>query len=74
MESATPMRSEGTADGSNVRSAGASGFADAAGAGTGLRQHSYTRDMGRTGHLGGHYGWTKIGFLRDYVTPMLAAE
>jgi pimeloyl-ACP methyl ester carboxylesterase len=64
----------GTADGANVRSAGANGFADSEGAGTGLRQHSYTRDMSRSGHLGGHYGWTKIGFLRDYVTPMLAAE
>jgi len=58
----------GTTDGRNVSSAGANGFADS---GTGLRQYSYTRDMAQTGHLGGHYGWTKSGFLRGYVTPML---
>ena len=64
----------GTADGSNVPSAGANGFADPQGAGSSsLRQYGYTREMSRTGHLGGHYGWTKIGFLRDYVVPMLAA-
>jgi hypothetical protein len=62
----------GTADGWNVFSAGANGF-DAPAAPCGkLRQHSYNVEMSKTGHLGGHYGWTKIGFLREYLVPMLA--
>ena len=59
----------GTADGRNVFSAGANGFSDAE---DGLRQHGYSREMGRCGHHGGHYGWTRIGFCRDYLCPMLA--
>jgi hypothetical protein len=59
----------GTADGKHVFSAGAHGFADPCDAG--LRQHGYTSEMGRSGHHGGHYGWTKAGFLRDYVIPLL---
>ena len=59
----------GTADGRNVFSAGANGFSDSE---DGLRQHGYGREMGRCGHHGGHYGWTRIGFCRDYLCPMLA--
>jgi pimeloyl-ACP methyl ester carboxylesterase len=63
----------GTADGWNVFSAGANGFdTSAAPACANLRQHGYSSSMAKTGHLGGHYGWTKIGFLREYVVPLVA--
>ncbi|MCS7045689.1 MAG: alpha/beta hydrolase [Gemmataceae bacterium] len=62
----------GTTDGSTAASAGATGFSsptdDSSAA---LRQYPYTSEMAATGHRGGHYGWTKYGFLRDYVVPLL---
>ncbi len=63
----------GTADGCFVFAAGAHGFKEtAAPPCTNLRQHVYSTSMAHTGHLGGHYGWTKIGFLREYVVPLIA--
>src|SRR5262249_45143874 len=63
----------GCADGWHVFSAGANGFTPPCGCpDPNLRQHGYCWEMARTGHLGGHYGWTKIGFLREYVVPLLA--
>ncbi len=62
----------GCADGWHVFSAGANGFTPSEGESCpDLRQHSYSWEMTRTGHLGGHYGWTKIGCLREYVVPLL---
>jgi pimeloyl-ACP methyl ester carboxylesterase len=36
-----------------------------------LHQHAWELEMSKTGHLGGHFGWTRAGFLRAYVVPLL---
>jgi hypothetical protein len=63
----------GTADGRYVFAAGLNGFSPHEDASLpGLRCHFYDSEMGHTGHHGGHYGWTKIDFLREYIVPLLA--
>lgn len=37
-----------------------------------LVQHRYGFDMLKTGHLGGHFGWTWGPFVRQELAPMLA--
>jgi hypothetical protein len=65
----------GCADGKHVFSAGRNGFAHTeCDACSRLRHHFYTAEMASTGHHGGHYGWTKIGFLREYVVPLLSCD
>ncbi len=63
----------GCADGAHRWSAGLFGFKqDLDDCCPNLRQHCYVFAMAKTGHYGGHYGWTKIGFLRQYIVPLLA--
>ncbi len=69
----------GNADGQFLVSAGSTGFtppersADASPYAN-LRQHAWDWEMSKTGHLGGHFGCTRSGFLRAYVTPLLGEK
>lgn len=65
----------GTADGWGCSSAGRGGFEP----GTceeyaRLRQYPWQACMGDAGHTGGHYGCTRLEFLRTYVVPLLACD
>jgi pimeloyl-ACP methyl ester carboxylesterase len=70
----------GNADGEFVISAGCNGFTPVR-EGTSddplygcLRQHAWDWEMSKTGNLGGHFGCTRGGFLREYIVPLLRAE
>jgi pimeloyl-ACP methyl ester carboxylesterase len=39
-----------------------------------LHQHAWDLEMCKTGHLGGHFGCTRAGFLRTYVVPLLTGN
>jgi hypothetical protein len=67
----------GTSDGYHKPSAGYLSFTPVAdGSGDGayqnLRQYGWSSTMMQAGNFGGHYGCTRLGFLRDYVVPLLA--
>jgi len=36
-----------------------------------IRQVRWTLDLVRTGHLGGHMGWTTTRFAREFIAPIL---
>jgi hypothetical protein len=66
----------GTTDGSHRPAGGAVGFRQpkpVAGAMAAVRQHAYTLAMLGGGHAGGHYGWTREGFVATHVAPLLGA-
>jgi pimeloyl-ACP methyl ester carboxylesterase len=39
-----------------------------------LVQHAYTFDMAAEGHLSDHFGWTKSGFIRRWVAPLVTSQ
>jgi len=66
----------GTMDGKHSVSAGLDGFtlpADAVDPAqyTKVRQVRWTLDLAKSGHLGGHMGWTTAQFARDFLGPIL---
>jgi hypothetical protein len=64
----------GTTDGSHRPAGGAVGFRQpkpVAGVMAAVRQHAYTLAMFDGGHAGGHYGWTREGFVAAHVAPLL---
>jgi hypothetical protein len=67
----------GTTDGSHLPAGGAVGFRQPRVSGEGnpvVRQHAYTLSMITGGHSGGHYGWTRQGFVTAHVAPLLAGS
>jgi len=69
----------GTMDGQHSVSAGLVGFSlppDAADRTqyTKVRQVPWTLDLVKTGHLGGHMGWTTTRFARDFLGPILLGK
>jgi len=67
----------GTTDGSHAPAGGAIGFRQpkaVAGALAVVRQHAYSLAMLGGGHAGGHYGWTRQGFVAAHVAPLLASS
>lgn len=60
----------GTPDG-GVFSAGGVGFVEPTQGAGRLRQHPWDVGMAASGHFGGHFGWTRAGFLGAYVVPLL---
>jgi pimeloyl-ACP methyl ester carboxylesterase len=63
----------GTPDG-GVLSAGGVGFVEPSEGGNNLRQHAWDFGMMAAGNYGGHFGWTRSGFLTSYVVPMLREQ
>ncbi len=66
----------GTTDGSHRLAGGAIGFRQPTADGVTtavVRQHSYTLAMLGQGHPGGHFGWTRKGFVTAHVAPLLSA-
>jgi pimeloyl-ACP methyl ester carboxylesterase len=39
-----------------------------------VRQVPWTLDLVKTGHMGGHMGWTTTLFARDFLAPILAGK
>lgn len=39
-----------------------------------VRQIPWTISLVKTGHLGGHMGWTSTRFARDFIAPILAGK
>ncbi len=39
-----------------------------------VRQVSWTFDLVKSGHLGGHMGWTTTRFARDFLAPILIGQ
>jgi len=39
-----------------------------------LLQHPYTFDMAADGHWSDHFGWTKSGFIRRWVAPLVSEQ
>lgn len=70
----------GTTDGTHRISAGCLGFTPDPSSGgdpalyANLRQHPWESGMGAAGHLGGHFGCTRVGFFRAYLVPLLAVS
>jgi len=69
----------GTMDGAHSVSAGLKGFelpADAADRAqyTKVRQVPWTLDLAKSGHLGGHMGWTTTRFAREFLGPILLGQ
>jgi len=66
----------GTTDGTHWPAGGAVGFRQppaVVGESAVVRQHPYTLSMLGGGHPGGHYGWTREGFVAEHVAPLLVA-
>jgi len=66
----------GTMDGQHSVSAGLTGFELPAQAAdvhqyAKVRQIQWSLDLVKSGHLGGHMGWTTTRFARDYLAPIL---
>ncbi len=39
-----------------------------------LRQQRYTRSMAKSGHAGGHFGWSDSRFVADWLAPIVIAD
>jgi len=39
-----------------------------------IRQVRWTLDLVRSGHLGGHMGWTTTRFAREFIAPIVAGK
>ncbi len=66
----------GTTDGTHWPAGGAIGFRqtpEVDGNAPVMRQHAYTLSMLMGGHSGGHFGWTRKGFVTGHVAPLIAA-
>jgi len=69
----------GTTDGTHGLAGGAVGFRPSRSAdatqrelhASHLHQHPYTLSMLEGGHTGGHYGWTRHGFIAAHVAPLI---
>lgn len=70
----------GTTDGHHVPAAGAMGFApppsmpleQQACYVNGVEQRPYQPQMLLDGHIGGHFGWIRPDFVRDWIAPQVA--